>query len=133
MPISYKIEPGEGIVYHEFAGEIGLSDFEGYWKTLLSDPSLPNPLLMFADLRCCSLTVHGEDVRRIVREVIEPRLRGRRWLSAAVVAAPAEYGVTKQFMFYSNECGVTEVFHDAEEATTWLTQTARMWARGDSD
>lgn len=131
MPITYKLEPDFGIVYHEFTGEICLSEFEQYWRTLLTDPSVPDPLVLYADLRCCSLMVHGDDVRRIVREVIEPQLRGRRWVSAAVVASPADYGVTKQFMFYSNDCGVTEVFHDKDEAVSWLMRTASSWTLSD--
>ena len=120
-------------MYHVFAGEICLSDFEQHWKTLLPDPAVPDPIVIFADLRECSLTVHGDEVRRLVREVIEPRLRGRRWVSAAVVASPSDYGVPKQFMFYSNDCGVTEVFNDMDEAIAWMVKAARLCGCGGRD
>ena len=127
MPIEYNIDPELGIVNHEFTGEIFYKDFEAYWRRFLSEPNLPEPLVMLADLRNCELRVDGEDVQRLARTVIEPLLGDRRWISAVIVASNVEYGVTKQFIVYSARFGETEVFRDAGEAIRWLVE--RMEAR----
>jgi hypothetical protein len=124
MPIQYEIDRECGIVRHEFTGAITVGELESYWRDFLSENELPRPLALFADMRQCKMDVHGEDIQAIVHTVIEPLLGERRWVAAAVVGSPSEYGVTKQFMVYSERCGVTEVFLDPNEALAWL-QSAR--------
>ena len=124
MPIQYEIDRECGIVRHEFTGAITVGELETYWRNFLSERELPQPLALFADMRRCNMEVHGEDIHAIVHTVIEPMLGDRRWIAAAVVGSTTEYGVTKQFMAYSERCGVTEVFLDPNEALEWL-QTAR--------
>ena len=129
MPITYEIDRDRGIVYHVFTGQVGLDELERYWRTFLAEPDLPQPLALYADLRRGSLKVNGEDVQRIVQMVIEPLLRGRRWISAAVIGSPTDYGVTKQFMVYSDQFGVTQVFYEPDEALAWIDQTVREWTK----
>ncbi len=124
MPIQYEIDCECGIVRHEFTGAITVEELETYWRNFLSENGLPQPLALYTDMRNCSMEVHGEDIHAMVRMVIEPMLGDRRLIAAAVVGSTTEYGVTKQFMAYSERCGVTEVFVDPDEALHWL-QTAR--------
>ena len=121
MPIEYQTDPELGIVHHEFTGEIRYADLERFWRRFLADPSVPAPLVMFADLRGCGLLVQGDEISQLVRTVIEPLLAGRRWVFATVAVSEAGYGALKQFAVYSQECGSTEVFRDADKAIVWLT------------
>lgn len=120
MPIEYRIDRGLGVVHHEFTGAISLEDFEQHWRRFLADPELPDPLFMFADMRNCRIVVHGADAQYLVQAVVNPLLGDRRWVSSVVVASPCDYGVTKQFIAYSEKFGDTEVFFDLDEATRWL-------------
>ena len=129
MPIEYRIDHGLGVVSHEFTGEISFADLAHHWRRLLSDPELPDPLVMFADLRRCRMLVRGEDTSRLVHAVIQPLLKGRRWVSAVVADSNAEYGVTKQFTVYSSHCGETEVFREESEAVAWLLGAAAPKAK----
>lgn len=126
MPIQFEIDRVHGIVYHDFDGPITFGELETYWRTFLSKNDLPRPLALFADMRKCTMEVHGDDIQAIVHTVIEPLLGERRWVAAAVVGSTTEYGVTKQFMAYSERCGITEVFLDADEALAWL-RSAKGW------
>ena len=127
MPIEYRIDRELRVVHHGFTGEIHLQDLEQHWRPFLSDPDLPDPLLMFADMRGCRIMVHGDDALYLVRRVIEPMLGTRRWVSAVAVSSSCDYGVTKQFIAYSDPFGETEVFMDARDAWRWLT--ARLEAQ----
>lgn len=120
MPIQYRIDPDSGVIFRRFTGDITLDDFERHWRTLFADPELPESLKIISDMRECRLQMHGEDITRLVSDIIEPGLGQRRWYSAVVVAAPVQYGITKQFMAYSHGCGVTDVFYDINEALAWL-------------
>lgn len=124
MPIDYRIDPDNGVIYRRFTGDITLQDFEHHWRSMLADPAVPATLAMIVDMRECRLLVHGEELSRLVADVIEPALGRRRWFSAVVVAAPVQYGITKQFMAYSRGCGVTDVFYEIEDAFEWLREAA---------
>ena len=129
MPIKYRIDEALGIIRHEFTGEISRSEFESYWERVLSDQSVPEPLVMMADMREWTLMINGDDVFHIVRESIAPRIGERRWIAAAVVSTPAQYGVARQFMAYSDGFGTTEIFDDPDSAIAWLIDTAGLRAR----
>jgi hypothetical protein len=120
MPIQYRIDPDSGVIFRRFTGDITLQDFEQHWRSLLEDPALQEPLAMIVDMRECRLLVHGDELSSLIVNVIEPRLGRRRWFSAVVVAAPVQYGITKQFIAYSHGCGITDVFYDMEEAVEWI-------------
>ena len=120
MPIQYRIDPDSGVIFRRFTGDITLQDFEQHWRSLLEDPALQEPLAMIVDMRECRLLVHGDELSSLIVNVIEPRLGRRRWFSAVVVAAPVQYGITKQFIAYSHGCGITDVFYDMEDAVEWI-------------
>ena len=129
MPIEYWIDEDLGIVRHEFTGEISRGEFERYWERMLSDPSIPEPLVMMADMREWTLMIDGHDVFHIVRESIAPRIGTRRWIAAAVVSNPAQYGVARQFNAYSDSFGTTGIFNDPDSAIAWLTTAAGLRSR----
>ena len=126
MPIQYRIDPDSEIILRRFTGDVTFEEFEQHWRALLSDPDLPERLVMVVDLRECNLHLHGDEISRLVITVIEPNLGRRRWFSAVVVAAPVQYGISKQFIAYSRGCGVTDVFYDINEAVAWLHAAARL-------
>ena len=126
MPIQYRIDPDTDIIFRRFTGDITFDDFEQHWCALLADPAVPESLAMIVDLRDCRLRVHGDEISRLVADVIEPSLGRRRWFAAVVVAAPVQYGITKQFIAYSSGCGVTDIFYDVNEALTWLRDAASL-------
>ena len=132
MPITYRIDPGLGLVLRRFEGETTAEDFERHWRELMSDPELPaeGPLLLVADMCECEFRLYGEDVHQIVNCVIEPLLAGRRWVSALVVSSSTQRGVANQFMVYSERCGVTQMFRDMDEATRWVAEFRLHWATG---
>lgn len=126
MPIQYRIDPDSGVIFRRLTGDVTLQDLVQHWRALLADPDVPEPLAMIVDMRECRLQVHGDEVSRLIIDVIEPNLGGRRLFSAVVVAAPVQYGITKQFMAYSQGCGVTDVFYDIDEALIWLRAAASL-------
>ena len=78
MRIEYRIDRELGVVRRGFTGEIALADFEQHWRRVLADPDLPYSLFMFADMRDCRITVHGNDANYFVRGVMKPLLGEHR-------------------------------------------------------
>ena len=122
MPIEYQIYSERGIVYRKFTGKITLADLGRHRRELLADPGIPETFALAADLRECEMAVSADELRGLVRTVIEPHMEGRRWVSALVVAEGAQRDLTDQFVEHSRECGVTEVFADPDAAVEWLLE-----------
>jgi hypothetical protein len=130
MPIEYQIDPELGLVFSQFEGYISAQDLEGHWRRLLADPAAPDPLALAADVGDSQLLVDGEDLQRLVRTVIEPLLGDRRWRFAIIASSPAQYGIAKQFMHYTGQCGQTETFRDMDAAIAWLVEEAGLAGGG---
>ena len=122
MPITYRIEENLGVVFRMFTGEITLDVLADHYGELLADPEAEEMMTWVTDMRACSLTVRGEEIRELVRQHIQPLMHGRRWHCAAIVDTPVQCGATNQFAVYSAECGDTRIFYDQHEAFTWAAE-----------
>ena len=119
MPITYRIEKELGVVFRMFTGEITLDLLAEHYAALLADPEAEGVMTWVTDMRGCSLTVRGDEIRELVRKHIQSLMKGRKWECAAIVETPVQYGATNQFAVYSAECGHTQVFYDQHEAFAW--------------
>lgn len=119
MPIDYEIDRGRGLVFRRMTGKITLEDLARHYREILTDPEAEGMMAWVTDEREGELDVRGEDVRRLVRETIEPLMKGRQWHCGAIVATPTQHGITSQFAAYSADFGETRVFYDPCEAEDW--------------
>jgi len=119
MPIRFLIE--KGVVFRELLGDVTFDALVKHWGEIFTNAELPDPFAIITDLRSCNLLINGKDVQRLV-ETIRPRMKGRRWISAAVVKSPVQFGVTRQFMTHASEFGENAVFYDFDEAVRWVRE-----------
>lgn len=124
MPIEYEIDRGRGLVFRKFLGNVTLAELARHYREQLTDPEAADMMVWVTDERESLLDVRGDDVRKLVRETIEPLMQGRYWHCAAVVGTATQYGVTNQFAVYSADCGETKIFYDVKEAIEWATAIA---------
>jgi len=122
MPISYTIDHDLGVVFRTFTGDITLEVLAQHYKELLSDTNTAEIMTWVTDMRGCTLSVRGDDIRELVWQHIEPRMKGRRWHCATIVDTGVQYGAANQFAVYSSECGETRLFYDQREAIEWAAQ-----------
>ena len=124
MPIEYRIDTELRAVVRRIAGEIDRPELELHWRDMLSDPDVPEPIAILTDMREANVRLTHDEVQGMIRNIIRPALAGRKWISALVVASPLQFGQTRQFMAYTDECGWSGLFYDPDEAREWLLRTA---------
>ena len=62
----------------------------------------------------------GVELAEVLRSVVAPRLAGRRWVAALLVATPTQYGQARQFEAYAEDVSRNQIFLDEGEALAWL-------------
>ena len=120
MPIEYHIDRELNLVLKRFTGDVDIAQLKRHWEELITDNESVSIAAWLTDIREAKIRYNGPELERLVRSVIEPRMKGVRWISAVVVNAGVQYGVTNQFSVYASGKAIVATFLSREEALEWV-------------
>ncbi len=120
MPISYSVDRSHRLVLVSWTGDVTARDVRTHWKKMLADPEALSIARSLADLRSCNLLVTGRELWSLVDEVVTPRLEGRLWKTALVIARSEQYGVSRQYQVFAERYSTDEIFEDYDKALEWI-------------
>lgn len=120
MPISYTVDREQRILFSTWIGKITADDLRRHWATAFADPEALAIGRSLADVREASPALTGDEMAELVREIAAPRLAGRTWTVALLVAKPAQYGVSRQYQVFAEQFSRDSIFYDRDEAVRWL-------------
>ncbi|MDQ3820720.1 MAG: hypothetical protein M3362_23965 [Acidobacteriota bacterium] len=121
MPVSYRIDPEEKIVYLTTVGDSSLAEWTEVMLTVLTDPSYQPGFNFLSDRRGESDVPSVEFAQGAASflKLHRKEMGSFRW--AAVSDRPAIYGMQRMFAVFSEMKGIqAEVFSDFENARQWL-------------
>lgn len=121
-PISYQIDKAQNIILETWTGTVKAGDLRDYWVEYLEDPEVMCCRRTLVDLRACTMELSGMDLMVLIDSVVVPKLNGRDWQTAIVVASPTQYGVSRQYSAFADLYSRDQIFNDPEEAKAWLLQ-----------
>ena len=118
MPVTYRIDNANNIVFATASGELTAADIESFRREAADDPAFHQYLDTIFDFRnITGLSLTGEDVRDLTAGAIFHE-QSRR---ALVVPTELMYGVSRMYSLYIGaESDVMRVFYDMDEARRWL-------------
>lgn len=120
-PISYSIDPVQGVIFEVWHGDVTALDLGTYWRRYLEDPQVLAIRRTLVDLRGANLMFTGKELESLVSSIVIPTLKGLDWTTALVVGRPDQFGVSRQYQvfaeWYSKDC----IFFDRESALQWLS------------
>jgi len=122
MPITYRHDPDQQVTFTTWSGAITAEDIRQHWAVLLSDPGPMQARRSVADIRETVPAVSGDELMRLIRRTLAPRLDGGGWRLAVVVASPAQYGKARQFDAMADWMVETRIFDDPEAALRWVRE-----------
>lgn len=122
MPITYRHDPDQQVTFTTWTGAITAEDIRAHWAVLLSDPGPMQARRSVADIRDTVPALSGDELMGLVRRTLAPRLDGRGWRVAVVVASPAQYGKARQFDAMADWLVQTKIFEDADAALAWVRE-----------
>ena len=118
MAITYRISSQDGLIHARFEGEITLDQLRDYNRTLRSDPQFHpelRELVELIDIRT-QLEFRQLAIYQDWYAKLPPIAR-----TAIVAAAPAAYGIARQFQaLAADRPERMEVFSDRAAALAWL-------------
>jgi hypothetical protein len=129
MPITYTIDRGQKIITEVWTGEIRAADLAEYWKRYLGDPDVLAIRRTIVDLRQAVIRFKGSEMDRLIQSIVEPTLMGRDWITAIVVDAPVQYGISRQYQVFAERYSKDAIFYSIGEAESWLRASDSMKSR----
>ena len=121
MGITYSIDDNQGIIRETWTGDVSALDLATYWGHYLADPRVLSIRKTLVDLRDATPTFSGQQLSSLIREVVDPALKGRDWKTAIVVAQPVQFGVSRQYHAFAQHYSTDSIFSDPTAALAWLT------------
>ena len=122
MPIKFKYDPDNNILYETGEGEVTYQDFAAYRKSLLARPaSTASKALVLCDYRTARVTLSSEEMWRIKRE--SDKVAEFFGGAKVAIVAPDDFGFGMARMYsMASEPGDFEVgaFKTMAEACAWL-------------
>src|SRR5690349_5018587 len=115
MPITYTIDREKNLIYETWTGEVRAADLAAYWKAYLADPEVMEIRRTVVDLRASVLGFRGNDLEHLIRTIVLPALKDRKWRSALVVGGPAQFGVSRQYQVYAGLYSKDAIFSSMAE------------------
>jgi hypothetical protein len=122
MPITYSVDHSRNIILETWRGTIGASDLASYWRGYLADPDVMSCRRTLVDLREAQISFTGSDLSRLIQTIVLPALQGKRWATSIVVAAPAQFGTSRQYHVFAEAYSTDSIFSDVRAAEDWLIQ-----------
>jgi len=127
VPITYEISGSDGLIAEVWLGDISIADLREHWLRLLHDEKALALRKSLADLRGSTLLFSAQDLELAVREVAEPMLKGRDWISAIVVSTPRQIQMSSAYQGLALAYSHDVIFSSTDEARRWLlTQEPRV-------
>jgi len=120
MPITFSVDNRLGIVRETWIGAVTARDLRSLWTGYMADPEILALRVTYVDLRAASITFAGSQMRSLIKEVVDPVLQGREWLTAIVVSGPLQLGMSRQFQEFADHFSHDAIFFDDQDALEWL-------------
>jgi hypothetical protein len=120
MPITFSVDNRLGIVRETWIGAVTAQDLRSLWTGYMADPEILALRVTYVDLRAASITFAGSQMRSLIKEVVDPVLQGREWLTAIVVSGPLQLGMSRQFQEFADHFSHDAIFFDDQDALEWL-------------
>ncbi|HTQ99020.1 MAG TPA: hypothetical protein VMH83_03480 [Candidatus Acidoferrum sp.] len=125
MPIQYRIDHDEGLIYTTWEGDVHAEDLWNHWQTYLRDPVVMTLRRSLVDVRGANILFKGDELSDLIKTLVTPTLKGKDWILAIVVASPVQYGLSRQFHVFADHFSRDRIFHDYLAAKMWLLQQER--------
>ena len=133
MPIDYRIDPQERIVYLTVTGESSFPEWEGVMRRVLADPAYVKGFNFLTDRTGQSVMPGPEFTLKVLRLLVAHTSEMGRFRWAAVTPWPAPFGTQRLFSILAEEADIhVEAFTDYEEALRWLLSGAAAKTRGET-
>jgi hypothetical protein len=127
--IRYAIDSGRDLILEEWDGTVSAPDLEKHWREFLKHEAVINCRRTVADISKSRITVTGQEFSRLIDSLVKPVLKGRKWITAIVVASDYQFGVSRQYGVYAESYSRDQIFKDSSQAFDWIS-TRRHEAEG---
>ena len=99
-------------------------DLETYWQRYLADAEVLEIRRTIVDLRASVISLSWMDLDGLIKELVLPALKGRKWTTAIVVEGPAQFGVSRQYQAFADRFSKDSIFANVLEAEKWICSQA---------
>ena len=120
MPITYSIDPQQGVIFEKWSGDVLASDLASYWRSYLADPEVIAIRKTVVDLRDSNPRFTGAELSDLINTIVLPVLAGREWVTAIVVGKPVHVGVSRQYQVFAERYSRDAIFEEPEQALVWV-------------
>jgi hypothetical protein len=121
MPVTYRIEPDERIVYLTTTGDSNFTEWEQSLRAALRDPSYAPGFDFLSDRRQETSVPDTEFARSTAKFFREHSGEMGRFRWAGVSSEEATYGMLRMFTIFAEMAGLkAHAFRDYDEARQWL-------------
>jgi hypothetical protein len=120
MGLTYEVDTSAGIVFVYWSGPVTIRDISDHWALMLNDNDALLCGKCFVDVRKSDPRFTGEELRQLVKTVLEPALQGGGWKSAILVEKPVQYGVARQYQVFTETFSEDAIFTDEVAAHEWI-------------
>ena len=122
MPISYSIDTQRNVILEVWVGDVFADDLAEYWRAYLANPNVLDIRRTLVDLRQSTIHFSGEDLARLITEIVNPTLQGRNWITAIIVEGESQFGVSRQYQVFAERYSRDAIFREYDQALQWLLQ-----------
>ena len=120
MPITYSIDPQQGVIFEKWSGDVLASDLASYWRSYLADPQVIAIRKTVVDLRDSNPRFTGAELADLIDTIVLPVLAGREWVTAIVIGGPVHVGVSRQYQVFAERYSRDAIFEEPEQALVWV-------------
>ena len=120
MPITYSIDPQQGVIFEKWSGDVQASDLASYWRSYLADPEVIAIRRTVVDLRDSNPRFTGAELAELINTIVLPVLAGRGWVTAIVIGKPVHVGVSRQYQVFAERYSRDAIFEEPEQALVWV-------------
>ncbi len=123
MPITYSIDNSLGVIFEVWRGHITVESLGEYWKAYLANPDVMKCRRTLADIRESEIAFTGAEISNAITSIVVPRLGGKTWRTAILVAAPVQFGISRQYQAFAELYSEDSIFYNYDSALDWLTKS----------
>ena len=120
MPITYSIDPQQGVIFEKWSGDVLASDLASYWRSYLADPEVIAIRRTVVDLRDSNPRFTGAELAELINTIVLPVLAGREWVTAIVIGRPVHVGLSRQYQVFAERYSRDAIFEEPEQALSWV-------------
>lgn len=120
MPIDYKIDDTQQIIFESWAGPINADVLKRYWINYMADERVMALRRTVVDVTKAEILFNGNDLLSLVSGIVIPRLGERDWRTAIVVDDPVEYSASRQYHIFASSYSRDAIFFDVASAIAWI-------------